>query len=144
MFAGTKLKLKHKVETTTKYGCIKVYRFKMLRSDTKQIHTRLAYRSFQFSVVNTLFFLMILGGLITLDLLVKDQLYAYSLGDGRFSIKTLQKTLPKWFYDAAWVQTNFGGGLELFAYMFYCLFFFPRSRFFYAMAMSAITYTIGL
>ena len=87
---------------------------------------------------------MIIGGLIALDLVIKDPLYAYSLGDGGFSIKTLQKTLPRWLYDAAWLQTNLGGGIELFAYMFYCLFFFPRSRFFYAMAVSGIAMAIGL
>jgi hypothetical protein len=82
LFAGSKLRLRHKVETCTKYGFINAYLFKMLRSDTKKIHTRLSYKSFQFSVVNTAFFLMILGGLIALDVVIKDKLYAYSLGDG--------------------------------------------------------------
>lgn len=144
MFAATKLKLRHQVEWGVRYGFIQCYIYKMLRSDTNKQHTRVAYRSFAFTFVNTALFLMVLGGLIALDIVVKDRLYEYTLGDGQFSIKSLQKTLPRWLYDAAWIQTNLGGGLELFAYMFYCLFFFPRSRFFYAMAVCAITGAIGL
>lgn len=36
------------------------------------------------------------------------------------------------------------GGVEIFAYLFYSLFFFPRSRFFYAVAVSGIVYSVGL
>ena len=37
-----------------------------------------------------------------------------------------------------------GGGAELLAYGFWALFFFPRSRFFYLLAVSGIAYAVGL
>lgn len=141
---GTTLTLTHSVKKQKRCGCLPVYKFTMLRSDNNKTSTRIAYQSWRFSIVTIGFFLAVLGGLIALDIVMKDALYAYTLGDGSFSIKSLQKTVPRWGYDLAWVQTNMGGGVELFAYMFYCLFFFPRSRFFYAMAVSGIAFVIGL
>lgn len=99
----TRLTLTHSVKEGKRCGCLPIYRYKMLRSDNNKTSTRIAYRSFRFSLVSIAFFAIILAGLIVLDLVVKDGLREYTLGDGQFSIKALQKSLPRWLYDAAWV-----------------------------------------
>ena len=72
---GTKLTLTHSVKEKKKFGCLKVYKYTMVRSDTNKTHTRIAYRSFPFTFFIVIFFLAILGGMCAVDWVVKDYLY---------------------------------------------------------------------
>jgi len=98
-------------------------------------HKKTSLKSVKWSFMSLLIFTIMFGTTIGLDFLYKESFYKLSISDSSWSIQGIQKASPKWWYEFMRFQTSFGGGLEVYFFSAIALFFLPRSRFFYYMAL---------
>jgi len=142
---GAKVALTHSVREKKTCFCLPTIVFKTERGDNGRIDKRTALKSFPMGFFVLVAFAAQLGLLVLLDIIGKDSLFEVTLGDGPLGIKAVQKTFPRWCFELARFQSDYmSGGLEFIAYACYCLFFFPRSRFFYALAVHMVAWVVGL